>query len=132
MTYFLPASPVLSKPPVDVEGADARPRRAAPALRSPTLILGVVVLVFWVFCAILGTHVVPFDPYADNVLSTFTPPDSEHWFGTDQLGRDVFSRVIVGSRDILTVAPLATVLGVGWGPCSACYLAMSAAGSTQR
>ena len=115
MTYFQPASPVLSKPPVDVEGADARPRGAAPALRSPTLILGVVVLVFWVFCAILGTHVVPFDPYADNVLSTFTPPDSEHWFGTDQLGRDVFSRVIVGSRDILTVAPLATVLGVGLG-----------------
>jgi peptide/nickel transport system permease protein len=39
------------------------------------------------------------------------PPDHAHWFGTDQLGRDVFSRVIVGARDILTIAPLATLLG---------------------
>jgi peptide/nickel transport system permease protein len=39
------------------------------------------------------------------------PPDRTHWFGTDQLGRDVFSRVIVGARDILTIAPLATLLG---------------------
>ena len=38
-------------------------------------------------------------------------PSREHPFGTDQLGRDVFSRVITGSRDILTVAPLATLLG---------------------
>jgi peptide/nickel transport system permease protein len=39
------------------------------------------------------------------------PPSADHWFGTEQLGRDVFSRVIVGSRDILTIAPLATLLG---------------------
>ena len=38
-------------------------------------------------------------------------PTAAHWFGTDQLGRDVFSRVIVGARDILTIAPLATLLG---------------------
>jgi peptide/nickel transport system permease protein len=49
---------------------------------------------------------------ADDLLGSLAPPSPEHWFGTDQLGRDVFSRVIVGSRDILTVAPLATLLGV--------------------
>src|SRR6202012_6141142 len=38
-------------------------------------------------------------------------PDHTPWFGTDPLGRDVFSRVIVGARDILTIAPLATLLG---------------------
>ena len=43
-------------------------------------------------------------------MNSLMPPSSDHWFGTDQLGRDVFSRVIVGARDILTVAPLATVL----------------------
>ena len=43
-------------------------------------------------------------------MSALLPPSAEHWFGTDQLGRDVFSRVIAGARDILTVAPLATVI----------------------
>lgn len=49
---------------------------------------------------------------ADDIITGLTAPDAVHWFGTDQLGRDVFSRIIVGSRDILTVAPIATVLGV--------------------
>ncbi|TIV24084.1 MAG: ABC transporter permease, partial [Mesorhizobium sp.] len=44
-----------------------------------------------------------------------TPPDAAHWFGTDHLGRDVLSRIIVGSRDILLVAPLATLGGVTAG-----------------
>ena len=47
---------------------------------------------------------------ADDIINSLAPPSAEHWFGTDQLGRDVFSRVIVGARDILTVAPLATLL----------------------
>lgn len=114
MTYFQPASPVLAKPPANVEHPSKR-RNGPAALRSPTFIIGVSVLLFWVFCAIAGPTLAPFDPYVDNVLATFTPPDSVHWFGTDQLGRDVFSRVIVGARDILTVAPLATVLGVSVG-----------------
>ena len=53
----------------------------------------------------------PIDPYADDLLNSLVGPSSEHWFGTDSLGRDIFSRVIVGSRDILSVAPLATFLG---------------------
>ena len=53
----------------------------------------------------------PLDPYADDLLATLVPPSAAHWFGTDQLGRDVFSRVIMGARDILIVAPLATLLG---------------------
>jgi peptide/nickel transport system permease protein len=52
---------------------------------------------------------------ADDILTGLTPPDGMHWFGTDQLGRDVFSRIIVGSSDILMVAPVATALGVGLG-----------------
>jgi peptide/nickel transport system permease protein len=44
------------------------------------------------------------------MLNSLMPPSAAHWFGTDQLGRDVFSRVIAGARDILTVAPLATIL----------------------
>jgi len=85
------------------------------ALRSPTFLCGAAILTFWVFCALFGARLTPYDPLADDVINSLTPPSSEHWFGTDQLGRDVFSRVIAGSRDILTVAPLATLLGAAAG-----------------
>jgi peptide/nickel transport system permease protein len=79
---------------------------------SPTLTVGTLILSFWLICAVLGPVVVPFDPYADDILNATLSPDTLHWFGTDALGRDVFSRVIVGSRAILTVAPIATLLGL--------------------
>jgi peptide/nickel transport system permease protein len=81
------------------------------AMRSGTLMTGTAILFFWIACALFGRHMTPVDPYADDLLSTLAPPSGAHWFGTDQLGRDVFSRVIIGARDILIVAPLATLLG---------------------
>jgi peptide/nickel transport system permease protein len=88
-----------------------RSERMRAAGRSATLLVGLAILGFWIVCAVFGTRIAPLDPYADNLLATLDPPSFAHWFGTDQLGRDVFSRVIVGARDILTVAPLATILG---------------------
>jgi peptide/nickel transport system permease protein len=85
------------------------------ARRSPTLIAGVLILAFWIVCALFGARITPRDPYADDLLATLAPPSAAHWFGTDQLGRDIFSRVIVGARDILIVAPLATLLGTVLG-----------------
>ena len=85
--------------------------RSTALLRSPTFVIGALILLFWVACALIGHFVVPHDPYASDPLNSLTPPDATHWFGTDQLGRDVFARVIVGARDILTIAPLATALG---------------------
>jgi peptide/nickel transport system permease protein len=89
--------------------------RLQAALHSTTLIVGLVILSFWTLCALFGAKLAPHDPYADNLLATLAPPSRDHWFGTDQLGRDVFSRVIVGARDILIVAPLATLLGTVLG-----------------
>lgn len=94
-----------------------------PAIRAParslalsaTLVVGLLIVGFWAACALLGDRLVPFDPYADDLMSALSPPSAEHWFGTDRLGRDVFSRVIVGARDILAVAPLATLLGAVLG-----------------
>jgi peptide/nickel transport system permease protein len=74
-------------------------------------LVGALTLLFWVGCALFGPSLVPLDPYADDLLNALSPPSSDNWFGTDQLGRDIFSRVIVGARDILTMAPLATLLG---------------------
>ncbi|HWJ36245.1 MAG TPA: ABC transporter permease [Steroidobacteraceae bacterium] len=84
-------------------------------LRSGTFVSGMVIVAFWAGCALCGRLVVPFDPFQDDILNTLSAPSGAHWFGTDQLGRDVFSRVIVGARDILLVAPLATALGIALG-----------------
>jgi peptide/nickel transport system permease protein len=95
-------------------GATARSDRRAlvrQILRSPTFLAGTAIVGLWIFCALFGWAIVPYDPFADDLLNTLVPPSAGHWLGTDQLGRDVLSRVIVGSRDILTVAPLATLIG---------------------
>ena len=85
-------------------------RDAARLFGSASFIIGAAIVLFWVGCAVLGRSLVPYDPFADDMLNSLMPPSAAHWFGTDQLGRDVFSRVIAGARDILTVAPLATLL----------------------
>jgi peptide/nickel transport system permease protein len=92
-----------------------RAERFRQIVRSRTFIVGMSIFGFWVICALFGPAFVPYDPFADDILNTLLPPSREHWFGTDQLGRDVFSRVIVGSRDILTVAPLATIISAVLG-----------------
>jgi len=100
----------------DALGArSARPIRDAARELSPSVIIGSLILLFWVVCALVGHLVVPYDPYAEDFLAMMAPPDAAHWFGTDQLGRDVLSRIVVGARDILLVAPLATLLGVASG-----------------
>jgi len=80
-------------------------------LRRPTFIVGAAILLFWVVCAVFGHMIAPQDPLAQQLLATNKAPSAAHWFGTDQLGRDVFSRVIVGARSILVISFFATLLG---------------------
>jgi peptide/nickel transport system permease protein len=80
-------------------------------LRKPTFLIGAGILLFWVICAIFGHLIAPDDPLAQQLLDNNAAPSAAHLFGTDPLGRDVLSRVIVGARDILVIAPLATLLG---------------------
>jgi peptide/nickel transport system permease protein len=84
-------------------------------LGRPTFVIGAMILLFWIVCAVFGTAIAPHNPLAQQLLATNKPPSAAHWFGTDQLGRDVFSRVIVGSRSILIIAPLATLVGTVLG-----------------
>jgi peptide/nickel transport system permease protein len=84
-------------------------------VRSPLFLIGAVILLWWIVCALFGSQIAPDNPYAQSLLNINKAPSGAHLFGTDQLGRDVFSRVIVGARDILIVAPLATVLGTVLG-----------------
>ena len=84
-------------------------------LSRPTFLVGGAIILFWVVCAIFGKSFAPYNPLAQNLLANNTGPSGAHWFGTDQLGRDVLSRVIVGARFILLVTPLATILGTVLG-----------------
>lgn len=93
--------------------ATPRFKRLRLLLRSPAFLVGLGIILFWVSCALFGRLLV--DPLADDILNSLAPPSAEHWFGTDELGRDMFARVIAGSRDILVVAPLATLLGIALG-----------------
>jgi peptide/nickel transport system permease protein len=90
---------------------EPRYERLRLLLLSPSFVIGVLIVLWWVACAIAGKWIAPHDAYASDPLNSLLPPDHTHWFGTDQLGRDVYSRVIVGARDILTIAPLATLVG---------------------
>ncbi len=84
---------------------------------SPTASIGVVVLAVWVVCAVAWPLFAPFDPNQFHTEARLQAPSLRFWFGTDQFGRDIFSRVLAGSRDILVVAPLATLVGVVGGTC---------------
>ena len=68
-------------------------------------------MIMWIITAILGDRITPYDPFND-FGESHSPPGVAHVFGTDRLGRDVLSRVMVGSRDVLIVAPLAAIVGV--------------------
>ncbi|HAB05980.1 MAG TPA: ABC transporter permease, partial [Alcanivorax sp.] len=62
--------------------------------------------------ALFGAWLAPQDPYAQNFMATLQPPSAEHWFGTDQLGRDIFARVVHGARLSVIVAFAATTLSI--------------------
>jgi peptide/nickel transport system permease protein len=100
----------IAAAPTRSEAMTARRERIRLLLRSPSFVVGAVVILFWVVCAILGSRITPYHPIFDQTSDLSQAPSSEHFFGTDRLGRDVFSRVLAGSRDILLVAPLATLL----------------------
>src|SRR6201997_4925166 len=107
--------PVESTGALKAGRSEVRGELLRELLRSPMFMIGAIVLLFWIVCAIFGPAIAPHDPLAQNLEAINRSPSSSHWFGTDQLGRDVFSRVIVGVRDVMIIAPLATVLGTVLG-----------------
>lgn len=100
----------LAEPSARSESSVARRERLRLLVRSPSFIVGAAVILFWITCAVLGDRITPYDPRFDQTPEIGAAPSWQHLFGTDRLGRDVFSRVLAGSRDILLIAPLATLL----------------------
>jgi peptide/nickel transport system permease protein len=80
--------------------------------RNPVLLLGSVMILLVVLSSILAPLITPYDPSEMNSKVRLSAPSVEHWFGTDQFGRDVFTRVIYGSRLSLQIAITAVFTAV--------------------
>jgi peptide/nickel transport system permease protein len=96
----------------------ARSRAAASLtglLRRPGLLLAVLVLALVALAALAPSVLAPGDPYAADPGQRLQPPGTAHLFGTDQLGRDLFTRVVHGSALSLSAAGLAVVFGLSVG-----------------
>jgi peptide/nickel transport system permease protein len=100
---------------LDISAGRIRREHLRHLVRSPAFIVGAVLLLWWVVCALFGRAFSPYNPVSGSLLQFNLAPSGAHWFGTDSLGRDVLSRVLVGARDILLIAPLATLLGTAVG-----------------
>jgi peptide/nickel transport system permease protein len=74
-----------------------------------------------VLLAIVGPSIAPYDPLASNIDKALQPPSLEHWFGTDQLGRDVLSRVVVATRLDLSISIAAVALSFALGSALGAY-----------
>ena len=82
---------------------------------KPSGLIGLTILIFHVILAITSPLYVPHDYKAIDPTLMLTPPSAEFWFGTDSLGRDVFTRTILGGRTALTVTFFGSLIALLWG-----------------
>ncbi len=81
----------------------------------PSGLIGLILVAFHVLLAVVSPAIAPYDFKEMNPQLTLVGPSSEHWFGTDNLGRDVFTRSVLGGRQALLVTTVGTVLAITWG-----------------
>ncbi|HEX6569206.1 MAG TPA: ABC transporter permease [Acidimicrobiales bacterium] len=118
MTLVEPGTPTAVTGPADVavteDLGEARPLRAdvwRRFRRNRLAVIGLVFLALLLLAAIFAPLITPYS-ITDRSSSFRAPPSSDHWFGTDAIGRDVYSRVVFGARVSLRIGILATVLAV--------------------
>jgi peptide/nickel transport system permease protein len=114
----------------DAQVAATKPRSPARLAwlrlkRSRLAITGIVILAVMVALAVLAPWIAPYDPEKTDLFSIKAPPSSEHWLGTDAIGRDVLSRLLHGARFSLGIgvasAIIATVVGLAVGAVAGYY-----------
>lgn len=79
------------------------------------LFLGAAIVLFFIIVALFAPYIATYDPAVTNLTATFLPPNAEHYFGTDDIGRDVFSRVVYGTRVSLFVGFIAVGISLAIG-----------------
>jgi hypothetical protein len=105
-------STAITTDPTRTGGLRARFRRRIPqAWRTPLGITGAAVATVWILVAVLGPVLWPYGPLAQD-FARLEAPSGAHWFGTDELGRDVFTRVLAGARVTVPLAMLLVGLSV--------------------
>ena len=92
---------------------------------------GATLLLAFLLLALFGRAIAPYDPAAQDLLAMFDPPSADHWLGTDEIGRDILSRVIVGTRITLAIA-CASVLFAGIAGIALGLIAGHFGGATDR
>jgi peptide/nickel transport system permease protein len=81
-------------------------------LRRPLAVVSLAIVLVFVLAAVFAPVLAPYDPDATDFDALFAPPSSEHWLGTDELGRDVFSRILFGARASMLAGVVATLLAM--------------------
>ena len=93
-------------------------------ISRPSGLVGLSLVAFHVVLAIGSPAIAPYDFRELSAQVILNAPSSEHWFGTDNLGRDVFTRTMLGGRQALVVTTVATVLAITWGGLSGVLLGL--------
>jgi len=84
--------------------------RRPPILREPLNIVAIALIALFAICALLAPLLAPYDPLAQTLGSRLEPPSAAHWLGTDQLGRDIASRLLYGARISLVIGVVVVAL----------------------
>lgn len=97
-------------------GTSTQPKRLVIIFRrlkkNPMAMIGLVILVVLTFCALFAEFITPYGYAKQSLMSAYESPSWQHWFGTDEFGRDIFSRIIFGARISLTIGFIAVGFGV--------------------
>lgn len=97
------------------DAAMPRPSLSYRLKHQPLAVIGVLLLVLFIAMALLASAAAPYDPAAIDLSHRLMAPGHVHWFGTDELGRDIFSRILYGARISLTVAISVVAISLSLG-----------------
>ena len=115
----------LSQDTISIGGHGQAKEIIGRFLRNRAAVFGMVVVLFLLFCAIFPQALTQYDPIEQNLRGRFAAPSAEHFFGTDEYGRDIFSRVIYGCRTSMEIGlisvAISCIIGVVIGAIAGFY-----------
>lgn len=97
----------------------------ARMIARPSGAIGLGLVALHLLAAVLSPWIVPYEATAIDGALMFAPPDAAHWLGTDQLGRDILTRTLLGGREAILVTLMATPIAVAWGGLTGIHLGLA-------